>query len=127
MRFLLRRRDCGVCQICQVDTKALQAEYNAHCKTLPPDPLRPWDRTDYEWLKAHGIPAGRSDSDWWDADHITPVIEGGGECGLDNYRTLCIPCHRKVTKELHGRLKQKRLDAKILPLLQSAEEVADAQ
>lgn len=27
----------------------------------------------------------------WQADHIVPVIEGGGECDLDNMRTLCSP------------------------------------
>ena len=30
----------------------------------------------------------------WDADHILPVIEGGGECDLANLRTLCLKCHR---------------------------------
>lgn len=46
--------------------------------------------------------------DWWDADHITPVIEGGGECGIENYRTLCIPCHVKATRELRARMKERR-------------------
>ena len=45
---------------------------------------------------------------FWEADHITPVSEGGGECGLDNYRTLCVMCHRKETDELNRRLKQRR-------------------
>jgi 5-methylcytosine-specific restriction endonuclease McrA len=40
---------------------------------------------------------------WWDMDHTIPVIEGGGECGLENLRTLCILCHKKVTKELAAR------------------------
>ena len=44
----------------------------------------------------------------WDADHIVPVAEGGGECDLANYRTLCHPCHKQSTKELAGRLAQKR-------------------
>jgi hypothetical protein len=26
-----------------------------------------------------------------------PVADGGGECGLDNYRLLCRPCHVRVT------------------------------
>jgi 5-methylcytosine-specific restriction endonuclease McrA len=47
-------------------------------------------------------------STWWDADHIVPVVEGGGECGLENYRTLCVPCHRKVTRDLQRRLTQHR-------------------
>ena len=36
-----------------------------------------------------------------DADHIKPVYEGGGSCGLDNIRTLCIACHKKNTTTKH--------------------------
>jgi hypothetical protein len=39
----------------------------------------------------------------WEADHIVAVIEGGGCCALENYRTLCIPCHRAQTRILRGR------------------------
>jgi hypothetical protein len=41
----------------------------------------------------------------WDADHIVPVVEGGGECDLSNIRTLCLRCHRQVTQQLRQRLK----------------------
>lgn len=37
-------------------------------------------------------------SDIWQADHIIPVHKGGGACGLDNYQTLCVTCHREKTK-----------------------------
>ncbi len=37
---------------------------------------------------------------YWEVDHITPVVEGGGSCGPENLRTLCWECHRKVTREL---------------------------
>jgi 5-methylcytosine-specific restriction protein A len=37
---------------------------------------------------------------YWDADHIIPVCEGGGECTLENMRSLCVPCHQLVTKDL---------------------------
>jgi hypothetical protein len=40
----------------------------------------------------------------WDADHVLPVVEGGGECGLANMRTLCLKCHRTVTADLRKRL-----------------------
>ena len=46
---------------------------------------------------------------FWEADHIIPVSEGGGECGLDNYRTLCVMCHKKATEELNRRLKHRKL------------------
>lgn len=44
----------------------------------------------------------------WEADHIVPVIEGGGCCGLENYRTLCIPCHRAETRKLRSRMRRQR-------------------
>jgi 5-methylcytosine-specific restriction endonuclease McrA len=40
----------------------------------------------------------------WDADHIVPVAEGGGQCDLDNLRTLCVACHREATAALRARL-----------------------
>ncbi len=48
----------------------------------------------------------------WDADHILPVVEGGGECDLRNLRTLCLRCHRAATAQLRARLllqRQQRL------------------
>jgi 5-methylcytosine-specific restriction enzyme A len=43
----------------------------------------------------------------WDADHIVPVVEGGGECDLENIRTLCIRCHREATADLRRRRSSK--------------------
>jgi hypothetical protein len=31
------------------------------------------------------------------------VVEGGGECDLENIRTLCLRCHRAATAELRAR------------------------
>jgi 5-methylcytosine-specific restriction endonuclease McrA len=47
----------------------------------------------------------------WDADHILPVSLGGGLCGLDNMRTLCIPCHKEVTRVLRSSKKMLVLSA----------------
>lgn len=61
--------------------------------------LAAWGRQDiggYAW----GAPVWLS---LWEADHIKPVVEGGGGCGLENYRTLCRPCHVEVTRELRRR------------------------
>jgi hypothetical protein len=35
-----------------------------------------------------------------------PVVEGVGECGIENIRTLCLGCHASMTRELRDRLKQ---------------------
>jgi len=47
----------------------------------------------------------------WDADHILPVTEGGGECDLDNIRTLCLRCHRTVTAQLRERIRRAKVNA----------------
>lgn len=39
-------------------------------------------------------------SDNWEADHIIPVIAGGGGCGLSNLQTLCYDCHKQKTYNL---------------------------
>jgi hypothetical protein len=43
--------------------------------------------------------------DFWQADHVLAVAEGGGSTGLDNLRTLCTPCHSAETEKLLARLK----------------------
>jgi 5-methylcytosine-specific restriction protein A len=52
---------------------------------------------------AWGVRARKS---LWDADHLIPVAEGGGECDLSNMRTLCLKCHRARTVELLERLRR---------------------
>jgi 5-methylcytosine-specific restriction endonuclease McrA len=62
---------------------------------------------------------GRTDA--WEMDHIIPVVEGGGCCGLENLRLLCPPCHRGVTAELARR----RADQRRGPVLPGIEEAAN--
>lgn len=52
-------------------------------------------------MKARGLSLGSGHT--WEADHILPVVEGGGECDLSNLRTLCLPCHRAETAKLAAR------------------------
>ena len=93
VREQVLRRDRGICAICRTDTLKLSSA------------LR---KLNFRGRKRRcaelGIPYSRIKS-LWDADHIVPVAEGGGECDLSNLRTLCIPCHRRVTKELRLRLR----------------------
>lgn len=38
-------------------------------------------------------------SDDWQADHIVPVYKGGGGCGIENFQTLCLDCHKEKTRK----------------------------
>jgi len=99
LRKVVFERDRGVCAICGADTVAIEREvFDA-----------PYAEQDTIRAK-HGIPAHRY-RNFWDADHVVPVIEGGGECDVQNIRTLCIPCHVRATAELAARLAEKRKDA----------------
>lgn len=49
------------------------------------------------WMATRGL-AGI-----WEADHVVPVVEGGGLAPPDGYRILCIPCHRAETAALAAR------------------------
>ena len=91
LRNRVFQRDRGVCAVCRVDCQAAllhlkKARGTARLK------LRA------EW----GFSGNRKSL--WDADHIVPVAEGGGECDLSNMRTLCLRCHRAETAALRARL-----------------------
>ncbi|KAK2655549.1 hypothetical protein Ddye_008601 [Dipteronia dyeriana] len=47
----------------------------------------------------------------WHADHIIPVYRGGGECRLENMRTLCVACHYEVTVAQCAERRSTRLKA----------------
>ncbi len=103
VREQVYKRDRGVCAICGVDTRevarAIEELRRTACSSDPHSMYRA-DSAWHKWYDELGI-AGRSSL--WDADHIIPVVEGGGGCGLENYRTLCCWCHRRETAELARR------------------------
>ncbi len=39
----------------------------------------------------------------WEAHHVVPVAEGGGDCGLEGYVTLCRACHWAESAQLARR------------------------
>ncbi|MFL6351585.1 MAG: HNH endonuclease [Bryobacteraceae bacterium] len=90
LREKVFQRDRGVCAVCGLNCIA-----------------------ELNWIKRlRGAARSKAIAEWglrgrksiWDADHIIPVVEGGGECDLSNMRTLCLKCHHKYTAELRGRL-----------------------
>ena len=94
LRDLVFARDRGVCALCATDTVAA---YN--------DLKKSRGRARERSLEMWGLRSIVSRSSLWDADHILPVAEGGGQCDLGNLRTLCLPCHREVTADLRRRLR----------------------
>ena len=95
VRRLLRKRDRGVCARCRLNTREVQKAFRIlsnFTRSYAPGPCFPELRPVLE--KAKRIMKATRRKSFWDADHIKAVKDGGGECGLDNYQTLCIWCHR---------------------------------
>jgi len=90
-------RDRGICAQCGVDTVSEWSHLKRQRGTGRIRALTKWGLRNL------------SRKSLWDADHITPVVEGGGGCDLDNIRTLCLICHRRATMELRERLKRGRV------------------
>lgn len=129
VREKLRERDGGICALCGCDADAEYrrwkearkelarlAEWFASRARMRKDL---WGKVGYWRLREECLESLAAkyglDQAWttgrrsgWDADHVVPVAEGGGECDLDNFRTLCHPCHKRVTAELAARLAQRR-------------------
>ncbi|XP_040382387.1 DNA annealing helicase and endonuclease ZRANB3 isoform X2 [Oryza brachyantha] len=89
----------GICSKCNLDCQKLVKHIKPLCKEK---------RAEYIRNVAPNI-AGRSklldklvrepsEGNAWHADHIVPVYRGGGECTLENLRTLCVACHYEVTR-----------------------------
>lgn len=114
LRRRVFERDRGVCVQCHADTVAIKREYDKLRDQFKNQPN--WYTLKEEFLRLYKIPFGRVSSDFWDADHIVPVIEGGGECTLENMRTRCIPCHKQETATLAKRRARERHEARPLPL-----------
>ena len=91
LREKVLERDRGICAVCGLDCLA---------EWLRLKRLRGAARHKafLEWGLSH-----RFRRSLWDADHVLPVVEGGGECDLSNLRTLCLKCHRVETAELRRR------------------------
>jgi 5-methylcytosine-specific restriction protein A len=88
VRREVKKRDKGTCRICGLNVVKAHREWT---RAKPPATDR---AARQRW---------RAERPQWEADHIVPVADGGGECGLDNYRLLCRPCHLRVTLEWRAR------------------------
>lgn len=109
---IIEARDQGVCSICGLDTLNLKARYTRvrdKCfgRTVSGRKYRSHSGV-LARLKRYAKQHGIGPDSPYQIDHIIPVIEGGGLCGPENLRTLCIPCHKLETKQLTHRLSRKK-------------------
>jgi len=86
-RLLLERRDHGICAYCGIDTNALRETIRDMARELR------YSRTYRDFCVQNNLDPDGWYS-YWAGHHVVPVHAGGGECGLDNFVTLCIRCHR---------------------------------
>ena len=119
VRDMVWERDHGICRTCGVDTVQKRREVLAWDKANR-TPLwgelrfrtvdfKQESRLYREAVSQHAEFRKQSVGDWptagsrktfWDADHILEVVNGGGLCGIENYQTLCVPCHKAKTAKL---------------------------
>jgi hypothetical protein len=99
---MIGRRDHGVCAGCGCDTLKLLRVLR-HVEKLLSYSLA---RSVWVDLGFHGT--YRRCGDRWQMDHVRPIAEGGGKCGLENLQTLCTPCHRAKTSALCRELALRR-------------------
>jgi 5-methylcytosine-specific restriction enzyme A len=115
MRWHVKQRDKGVCAQCGFDAGKLK---------------RILDRASYSighyWHVANGMRRFAPRWNWkeallrqmgfspnqalWEADHIVEVVDGGGECGLENIQTLCQICHKEKTALMRRERAKRRRD-----------------
>ncbi len=93
-------RDGKICALCGLDCGHLRAwlDYYRRCSA---------DLYKNAWTTLEEMGFDSNVYELWEADHIIPRCEGGPNT-LDNGRTLCHPCHKRVTREMHARHKEDR-------------------
>lgn len=84
----------GVCRLCGINSHAL---YTRILALQPAERLNALCNANWRLPKSakalERLLQDPKEGDFWNADHINAVSEGGGGCNLDNLRTLCVPCH----------------------------------
>ena len=127
-------RDHGVCGVCGKDCEALErmARGQRHLdrwlgKRAVEDRFGDWfrqrtcgtERSARAWLdeqlEALRLERGwpKSSESWWQADHIRPLVDGGGldlaYFAAENLRTTCTACHKaKSAREAAERAARRR-------------------
>lgn len=100
------RRDKGVCAKCGCDTDFIRRII-----------LRLRRLVDWNAARALAVELGFDGvihaGTFWQADHVKEVARGGWGMGLENFRTLCTPCHKEETARLARELAIERRRQKL--------------
>ena len=102
LRKFIYERDLGVCAKCGTDTRYVRIELeNAAQASMRASGRWFWDDHPIylECLAKWQLTVKEAKKSIWEADHIVEVADGGGECDLANFETLCIPCHKRKSAE----------------------------
>ena len=119
--YISYRRDRGICQLCGVDTIRLQSLFlkfrQRWATATTPEESAEW-RAVFDTFCGHLRDLGFVVThcqlkSMTEADHIRPVVEGGGLTGVENYRTLCVPCHKELSRQLNFKLRRNRRKRKV--------------
>ncbi|XP_072020208.1 DNA annealing helicase and endonuclease ZRANB3-like [Amphiura filiformis] len=109
-REKLLEAEHGICQQCGLHAHDLFTQVRDMAKSQRKDFLKSTPYASLSAQKLNEMIKTPYAGQYWHADHIVAVYEGGGLCSLDNLRTLCVMCHEKVTNEQNRqRRKQKRV------------------
>jgi len=102
IRSKLHDRDKGVCSRCRRDCTALKKALRVlRDRGLAGGSYhKGWlakKEVDAHLAAALGVSPAEIKKSLWEAHHKKAVRDGGGACGLDNYETVCLWCHKKET------------------------------
>ena len=99
-RSRVHRRDRGLCELCGVQTRDQADAYWSMLARGRREEALAYLRGQVGAHRGRRVKQTRVLSgNLFDVDHRIPVQAGGGDCGLGNLRTLCIICHKQVTKQ----------------------------
>ncbi|XP_071824908.1 DNA annealing helicase and endonuclease ZRANB3-like isoform X2 [Apostichopus japonicus] len=110
VREQLLEAEHGVCQICNLDAHTIYKNIRDLPKSKRKDILSETAYSDLSAKLLNEMIKSPVEGQFWHADHIIPVYKGGGLCSLENFRTLCVLCHAKVTAEQSHERKETRAD-----------------
>lgn len=111
VRHALFARDRGICTHCRTDCGRIDRMIRRMLEHAPdedPAQIQEGQELALRTIEALGFGRRRRVISLWQADHRVAIVEGGRDCGLGNYRTLCLTCHALQTRELHRRLRERR-------------------